>query len=73
MDYAQQRGSAAMVNFVSRHQGQLKRMLAEAAAWAEASSAAAAERVSDWALIQRLATASCVCTVGGQCEWLRAA
>lgn len=73
MDYVQQRGSAAMVNFVSRHQGQLKRMLAEAAAWAEASSAAAAERASGWVLIQRLATDSCMCTVGGQREWLRTA
>jgi len=73
MEYAQLKGSMAMINFVCRHQRQLKHLIGEAGEWARAPAAAAAERESDWELLHRLATGSCECSEGGVCAWLAAA
>ena len=69
MAYAQQKGSVAVQRFVSRNQKHLKQLLKEAKAWADAPEVAAAERKTDWQLIQSLALDPCSCTSDGPCQW----
>jgi hypothetical protein len=73
MEYVQLKGSAAMLAFVSRHQSQLKRLLAEADEWSRAQVTAAAERESGWQLLHRLAASTCACSNGEACQWSVAA
>ena len=73
MEYAQQKGSAAVCDYVSRHQSRLRQLLSEAEDWSRAPEAAALERQSDWALLGKLSEEPCTCTESGPCEWLRAA
>ena len=57
--YAQAHGSAAMQSFVKQHQRRLKEHLEDAAEWASAPTAAAAELESDWDLLCRVAGEAC--------------
>jgi hypothetical protein len=73
MQYVQTKGSLAMQAFVSKHQRRLKELLQEAKEWEGAGATAEGEKETDWALIQRLATASCSCSPGKDCAWRDAA
>ena len=69
MEYVQQKGSAVMQAFVSTNQRHLKELLEEAAAWSNAAALAAAERESEWQVIERLAGKPCTCSNGMACSW----
>ena len=69
MEYVQQKGSAAAQAFVSRYQRQLKDLLSEAEAWSNAPAVAAAERETEWQVVERLAQGPCTCSGDAPCLW----
>ena len=72
MEYMQSSGSDNMRAFATRHQRRLEEFIDDAQQWAGAPADAAADRESDWGLIQRKARQSCSCP-GGLCQWWEAA
>ena len=69
MEHTQQRGSVAAQAFVSRHQRQLKELLQEAEAGGNAAAVAAAERETEWQVVERLAQDPCTCSGDAPCLW----
>ena len=71
MDYAQERGTAKMQEFVHSQQSKLRQYIEEAYEWGEARAAAQAEREGDWSLLCR--TADERCCAGAACLYAAAA
>ncbi len=69
IEYVQKKGSASMQVFVNKSQRRLKEYIEDAMQWSRAQATAAAERETDWGLIERLATGSCNCSRDGCCSW----
>ena len=67
--FVQDTGTDAMRLFVSKNQGRLTVLLAEAQEWGDAPNVAAAEELTDWALLCR--TAECTCPKGDACPYHR--
>ena len=59
MEYAQDKGTAAMQSFVQRNQRKLDEFLADAVEWGSAREVAAEERHTDWHLVCRFAGERC--------------
>ena len=70
--YVQEKGSDTMKSYVARVQRRLLEHIKEAHEWRDAKSSAAAERETDWQLLQRLSEDVCECEQGW-CHWWRAA
>ena len=69
--YVQSHGSVGAQAFVSKHQRRLQEYVDDAVEWDRAQEVAAAERRSDWELIQHLSKKTCRC--GQRCQWWEAA
>jgi len=69
--YVQEHGSQAAQLYCLRNQKRLPELLTGAVQWQDAKRQHALELETDWALVQRLAGQTCVCS--GACKWATAA
>jgi len=72
MQYSQTRASATVQSFVAKNQRRLQEYVEDARAWAVASESVQQEKMSDWAMIEKLASETCSCG-GSGCQWWHAA
>ena len=71
LEYAKNKGSAQLQDFVHGCQRRLDEYIEDAYTWGNAEVEAAKQRETDWELIQRVAQEPCPCN--GSCKWRNAA
>ena len=72
LEYSKTKGSGGMRAFVVKNQRRVQELLGEAQDWIHAEEVAASERLSDWALVEKVSKQTCKCP-GGLCQWWEAA